>query len=278
MHVPPARFSWLWLALSLLAALTSIVAPAVAKDVVVNRQLVHLDPPRGWCPLQAANLPDNQLFQELDASASRRLVLGIVKCERVPELRSRPQDVLPEVGFVVVPMSDAKIAALHLKSRAEFIDVAAGLAGKLDSFVMNALASKAGNGPVERLSVEKDEIAAYIGFAMPPEQQKPRRMSVALTLINHVPVALVFITPDEGAAAADETRATAREVLRQLITDNAALAATEPAAEEDEGDEAGDFDVKKVGGIGGGALFFIALLRFGFRAMVGGAFRSRQRD
>jgi hypothetical protein len=194
---PPLRRSRLSLSLLLLAALIGVGPAAVAKDVIVGNHLVHLDPPRGWCPLQAANLPDNQLFQELDSGASRRLVLGIVKCERIPEVRGHPQDVLPEIGFVIVPMSDAKIAALHQMSRAQFVDFAAGLAGKLDPFVMRALAPKAGNGPVERLSVAKDETAAYVSFAMPPEQQKPRRMSIALTLVNHIPVALVFIKPDE---------------------------------------------------------------------------------
>jgi len=208
--------------LSLLAFLASAHA-GFAEDFVVADRSLRIEATPGWCSLGSMASPDGPLIRQWSQLGTGHILTVFVECEQLAALRQRRPGVFPNIGVIMVPRWEGEIAALPYTNRADFIEAAAR---QFQPMMMAPLADamhEAGRragigdlGDVKLAGVTKDDLGAYLSFRLPSLsvlKGKSLLISVATTMINRLPVAIVLVQPGEETWMVNRVVASERAIL-----------------------------------------------------------------
>ena len=257
----------------IVAAGLMAMASAHAETFTFDGHQVVLEPPKGYCALDA-NRPNEQALiqtQQTLQAAYNEVVMVYADCGDLGKLRSGETEALQNYGAFQIAKQGGRVSAVSGYSRASYIQEVAKTVPQVDTqqifSQLNDRSKNLGSGSIASNKfglLESDQSAFYFGgmaTASLRDGGSIDKISVnASTLINALPVAMSISRPSAGADDLKALLAQQHENMAALIQANAATDVTANNPQQ------GGFDWKQVliAGVIGGliGLTFTLIKRF----------------
>lgn len=211
-------------------------AAASAETLTLAGKTVVLEPPQGYCALDAARPQEAELiaFNEKMQQPRNHVIMQLADCEELAEFRAGKRQNFDKYGQYFTPISDGAVKLVTGYARADFLADAAKELPKLDSGALvdevtkkareNAGADVAG---VKFLGVLKqDDAGVYMGIAFGNLSVGNQSLAgssmgvVGLTLVNEVSVSLGLYRANVGPEAVPDLLAALRQTMASVVAAN----------------------------------------------------------
>ena len=219
-------------------------AAASAETFTLAGKTVVLEPPQGYCALDAARPQEAELiaFNEKMQQPRNHVIMQLADCDELAEFRAGKRQNFDKYGQYFTPVSEGGgVKRVTGYARADFLADAAKELPKLDSNglvdeVTKKLHENAGAdvGGVKFLGVLKqDDAGVYMGIAfgnLSVGNQSLANSSmgvVGLTLVNEVSVSLGLYRVNVGPEAVPDLLSALQQTMASMVAANAANEARE---------------------------------------------------
>lgn len=228
---------------ALLVAFVSSISAGHAETFTLAGKTVVLEPPQGYCALDAARPQEAALiaFNEKMQQPRNHVIMQLTDCDELAEFRAGKRQNFDKYGQYFTPVSEGGVKRVTGYARADFVADAAKELPKLDSGalvdeVTKKLHENAGTdvGGVKFLGVLKqDDAGVYMGIAFGDLSVGSQSLAsssmgvVGLTLVNEVSVSLGLYRANVGPEAVPDLLAALEQTMASVVAANAANEARE---------------------------------------------------
>ena len=216
---------------------------ASAETLTLAGRTVVLEPPQGYCALDAARPQEAELiaFNERMQQPRNHVIMQLADCDELAEFRAGKRQNFGKYGQYFTPVSNGAVKLVTSYARADFLADAAKELPKLDSGALVDEVTKkvrenagADVGGVKFLGVLKeDDAGVYMGIAFGNLSVGNQSLAsssmgvVGLTLVNQVSVSLGLYRVNVGPEAIPDLLAGLQRTMASVVAANATNEARE---------------------------------------------------